>query len=113
MRRPAARATMGANDWAYGCAVLAVALSVVGAIKSRSAYPALVGVAFAAAYDATLRRSASRPQWLSQVLLVVGLVALSFALHFLYLPAGICCFFALVFCDSSALLPVAPKTKAS
>ena len=40
-----------------------------------------------------------------QFVLVLGLVAVSFAIHLLYLPAGIACFVALMLQKTELLMP--------
>ena len=46
-----------------------------------------------------------------KALAAIGLLGLSFALHLLYLPAGVCCFFVLMVCKNDILLPPSPPTR--
>ena len=47
-----------------------------------------------------------------QLVLLLALVVLSFALHVIFLPAGLCCFFVLMLCKNEVLLPPAPQARA-
>jgi len=88
----------------------AVAVCVAGAyggLVNATPAPLLLGLAFCGSFLWALRRAASGPAPF-QILFVLLLVALSFALHFAYLPAGICCFFTLMVCKSELLLPRRP-----
>ena len=68
--------------------------------------------AFAVLFSWTLYRAASPEPPRLQVVLALVLVCLSFALHMVYLPAGICCFFCLMLCKNELLLPAAARPKA-
>ena len=99
-------------------AIGAATLGAYGAVANSSWVPdgyrwgpAVVGPAYAAGFFWCLRRAKLRDDGavqetkLVQLVLVLALVALSFALHILYLPAGICCFFSLMFTKNDLLLP--------
>ena len=72
----------------------------------RAPWSALVGAAFALCFLLALNRAPAYLDmpWL-QLPLVLSMVGLSFALHLLYLPAGLCCFVGLMMCKNELLLP--------
>ena len=72
-----------------------------GTYTLRSAWPLLGSLAFSTVFalSATLTLSS-----LQQSCLVAAMVATSFALHIVYLPVGLCCFFALMLCKNELLL---------
>ena len=96
----------------YAAAGGAAVLGLYGSYANGSVRPALIAAAFAALFAWALYRAASPEPPRLQVLLALGLVCLSFALHMVYLPAGICCFFCLMLCKNELLLPAAPRQKA-
>ena len=72
--------------------------------------PLAVGIAFFVMYNIALRHSAANPAARTTALaLVMSLIVLSFVLHWVYLPAGVCCFFALMLQRSELLVPSPPK----
>ena len=87
-------------------ACAAAFVGAYGSYETLSVWPAFLGVVFVASFSWTLRRAKvnASPPWL-QLVLVLNLVALSFALHLTYLPAGICCFFCLMLTNNELLLP--------
>jgi len=100
------------SDVSVLCAFAAAAVGCFGAYSKSSAWPAVVGVAFTAVFWQTLRLCELRQtSLLTQGLLVLVLVMLSFALHLLFLPAGICCFFAMICVKNELLLPTPRRTK--
>ena len=93
------------NKISQGCAVLVVVLGLYGSISEHTPWPALLSIAFASAFALAQHRAAGPQRPMLQLPLVLSLVALSFALHIAFLPAGICCFFCLMFCKNEMLLP--------
>lgn len=87
-------------------AVGAAALGAYGSLRDGTPYPGLVAAAFAVTYFTALRRaqnSAATPAL--QLPLVISLVALSFALHLMFLPAGLACMFALMLGRNESFFP--------
>ena len=90
-------------------AASAAVAGMYGSYTNRSEWPAILGVLFVSSFWWALRRAKANesPPWL-QLVIVLNLVALSFALHLTYLPAGICCFFCLMLTNNELLLPPRP-----
>lgn len=80
-------------------------LSLYGAYEKADARVVSVGAAFFGAFLWARERGAGSPGTLQQLALVLSLVALSFCLHFLYLPAGLCCFVVMMMTKNEMLLP--------
>ena len=94
------------HDFATLSGSAACAVGIYGSYQSGSAVPLAVGTAFSGVFAlARSRIQAGRPAPPYQGLLVLALVVLSFALHIVYLPAGLCCFAALLLCKNELLLP--------
>ena len=92
-------------------AFLVGALSLYGSFASRNPWSSIIGLAFVACYIYARHRVATRqPTGKLQFLLILMTIGLSFALHMTYLPAGICCFFALMLCKNDLLLPPSPTS---
>ena len=86
---------------------------VYGSIEQSSATAALIASAFACVFLFALNRvqaaAPAPPQ--NQLPLVLLMIVLSFGLHVQYLPAGICCFFALMVTRNELLLPPPPPSQ--
>ena len=92
-------------------ALASAALGVYGSYADGTLRAGAVGIAFACLFFFTQRRASHATSMpLLQIVLVLGLVGLSFILHLAYLPAGICCFFALMLCKNELLMPPAPPS---
>jgi hypothetical protein len=81
-------------------------VGIYGSFATGTAPPAACGLLFCAVFNLALYRvheSESPPRY--QVLLILSLLVISFMLHMVYLPAGLCCFIALVLCQNELLLP--------
>jgi len=83
----------------------AVVLSARGSYLAQSPLVVAAGASFGGVFLLALRGAAGRHPMFFQVGLVLLLVALSLVLHLLCLPAGICCFVALMTVKNSALVP--------
>lgn len=81
------------------------AVGMYGSFHTWTVGPILGGLAFAGVFSFARSRAAGGGSSPLQVLLVLLLVAISFALHMIYLPAGLCCFVALLLCKNEVLLP--------
>lgn len=88
----------------HACAAGVLVAGAYGAFTQHDAMTMLLALAFAIAYAATLRYPRSLP-------LIGSLLALSFALHVRYLPAGVCCFGALMLARFDVRRPVEPAPK--
>jgi apolipoprotein N-acyltransferase len=95
---------------ASGFVLTAVVLSAWATLTAepRDLRPVAAGAAFATCFFLALR---GVPWYFAQLALVLLLVALSLALHLLCLPAGLCCFVALMACRNDALLPARPPPR--
>jgi hypothetical protein len=93
--------------WASLFVLAAVVLSALATLTAepRDGRPAAAGAAFGTCFLLALRGMDSQSSYLRQLALVMLLVALSLVLHLLCLPAGLCCFAALMTCRNDALLP--------
>ena len=104
---------MGLSDLAVMCALAAGAVGVGGGVYHGTVWPALVGCSFTAVFWSTLRlHEKRRTTMMTQALLVLLLVMLSFALHLIFLPAGICCFFAMI-CVKNELRAAPSRNRAA
>ena len=90
---------------AVGC----VALGAYGSWTGGRVLPLVASAAFSLLFVLARQRAADGKSARLQLPLVLALVCLSFTLHLVFLPAGLCCFFALMLCKNELLLPVAPK----
>ena len=86
------------------CAAGVLVAGTYGALTQHDAATMLLALAFAIAYAAALRCPRS-------LLLIGSLLALSLALHVRYLPAGVCCFGALMLARFDFRRPVKPAPK--
>lgn len=87
-------------------ALASVALGAYGSYNTNDYKALAAAVYFSAGFIwARARVASGQPSQALQLLLMLTLVAASFALHLLYLPAGICCFFTLMLCKNELLLP--------
>lgn len=93
------------SELASLCCVLAGAY---GSYAESDVKPVAVAVAFTGTFVWARSRVINGKAAPMQLLLVLALVALSFGLHLLYLPAGLCCFFTLMLCKNELLLPPKP-----
>jgi len=84
---------------------VAVGAGCYGSFVQRSILPVLLAVGFTTCFVYALIRAAAPQPPRMQLPFVLWLVALSFALHMVYLPAGLCCFFCLMLCKNDFLLP--------
>ena len=93
-------------------AACTLCLGVYGGIILSDPLPALLAIAFVAVFAYAMQRVAAAPQKPPrlQLVLVLALVAFSFALHLKYLPSGIGCFFTLMLTKNELLLPT-PRAK--
>lgn len=94
---------------AEGAAGMCVLAGMYGTYTQGDPLPLLASVAFAGAFVFARHRVSGGKTAPLQVLLLVALVCISFGLHLLYLPAGICCFFTLMLCKNELLLPPPAK----
>ena len=87
-------------------------LGMYGSFQTRTAWPALAGITFTFLFNLARERvrGAEKPPPYQALILLAMLIA-SFALHMLYLPAGLCCFVALLLCQNELLMP--PKRVAT
>ncbi|KAJ1633463.1 hypothetical protein T492DRAFT_981314 [Pavlovales sp. CCMP2436] len=69
----------------------------------RSVFLIPVGFAFTAMFIWAVVRKANDPNPAGQVFLMMALIVTSLVLHLLYLPAGLCCFVALMVAQSELL----------
>ena len=88
-------------------AVACVCAGAFGSYAESNMRPVLIAAAFSGCFVFARTRVADGQPARLQLLLILSLVVLSFVLHLLYLPAGICCFFALMLCKNELLLPPA------
>ena len=80
------------------------ALGLYGSYLTGSLYPALAGSGFCFLFNFTrerVRGAQSQPPY--QSLLLLSMLICSFTLHMVYLPAGLCCFVALLLCQNELL----------
>ena len=100
---------------ASAAALCAAAGGLYGSYQTESAAPAGFALSFVVVFMYALHRvQASSPALpKNQILLVLAMICLSFGLHTVYLPAGICCFFTLMLCKNELLMPnAAPPSRA-
>ena len=93
-----------ANSLSEIAMVGCVGLGAYGTYTEASVWPLSLATIFTLSfYQAKQRvKMGSRRMQLPFVLV---LVIMSFALHMVYLPAGLCCFFALMLCKNEILFP--------
>ena len=94
-------------------AVACVAAGAFGSYTKGEFSPFLASAAFSLGFVLARHRVANGKPAQMQLLLILSLVCVSFLLHLLYLPAGLCCFFTLMLCKNELLLPphAHPPTK--
>mmetsp|Transcript_27996 Transcript_27996/g.66634 ORF Transcript_27996/g.66634 Transcript_27996/m.66634 type:complete len:108 (-) Transcript_27996:97-420(-) len=92
----------GSTGVSQGFAVAVAVLSVGGSVHTQSVLPAVYGLLYAACF-ALAMRGLSSPL---QLVLMFAMVGLSFALHMVFLPAGLCCFFSLMIAKNDVLMGV-------
>ena len=93
-------------------AVLAV--SLYGGYINGDMRIGLTGSTFFVGFLLTRRRAASRqPSQVVQIMLVLALIVASFCLHLFHLPAGLCCFTALMMTRNEVLLPSSGSASSS
>merc|ERR1740130_1769998 len=98
------------GTFALLCAAAAAAVGVFGAFWTQNMWSGVGGVGFVLCFWQTLRLNRMcAASTCIQGLLVLTLVMLSFALHLLFLPAGICCFFAMISCKNELCVCLTPK----
>ena len=85
-----------------------IVFSLYGAYEKGDLRIIAVGLGFFALFTWALQRANSGLYPPMQIAIVLALVGLSFCLHFLYLPAGLCCMVILLLTKSSDLLPTTP-----
>merc|ERR1711957_441036 len=67
-----------------------------------SVLPAVYGLLYTACFALAVRGLSSP----LQLVLLFAMVGLSFALHLVYLPAGLCCFFSLMIAKNDVLMGI-------
>uniref|UniRef100_A0A7S4BMP0 Uncharacterized protein n=1 Tax=Chrysotila carterae TaxID=13221 RepID=A0A7S4BMP0_CHRCT len=94
----------------HALATAAAAAGMWGSLMREDATPAVLGVLFCVIFFfAYGRNDRAGPL---QISLILAMIACSFVLHLSYLPAGVCCFFALMLCGNEQLLPRRPRPPA-
>lgn len=98
---------------ASGFVLTAVVLSASAtlAAEPRDWRPVAAGASFGICFVLALHGVNTQGSYLRQLVLVLLLVGLSLVLHLLCLPAGLCCFVALMTCRNDALLPTPPPRR--
>ena len=100
---------------ASATALCAAGGGLYGSYQTKSIAPAGFALSFVAVFAYALHRvKASTPAPpKNQMVLVLAMICLSFGLHTVYLPAGICCFFTLMLCKNELIMPRAapPQVK--
>ena len=86
-------------------AAMTVALGVYGSVSAQHINPALISITFTATFYFALWRAQSAGQIRMQLAFALLLICISFAVHLIFLPAGIGCFFTLMLCKNELLLP--------
>ena len=92
-------------------AVAASILTGIHATHTFEPWAVLVAAAFTMCYFLALQLAPQLPHRGLQIAMVVTLIGLSFALHLLFLPGGICCAVAIMIVKTDLLLPPKPKEK--
>lgn len=89
----------------WGSAIMVSVGSVYGYVFTEDAHSALIpcGLAFTGLFVLASERKARHARPPYQALLILVLIACSFCVHLLYLPAGIFCFFCLMAAQSDLL----------
>ena len=103
---PMATSTDVAIAFAFGV----VAFGAYGAYTEGRLPILLVALLFSSLFAVVVVNGRENSKAL-KALAAIGLLGLSFALHLLYLPAGVCCFFVLMVCKNDILLPPSPPTR--
>ena len=87
---------------------------IYGSYEKRSVWPAFAGIAFTFLFNFArdrVRDADRAPPY--QGLIVLTMLITSFALHIVYLPAGLCCFVALLLCQNELLMPKGTRDAAA
>ena len=92
------------TDTAIAFAFGVVAFGLYGAYAEGKLLILLTSLLFSSLFAVVVVKGRTNGTY-TKALAAFGLLALSFALHLLYLPAGVCCFFVLMVCKNDILLP--------
>jgi hypothetical protein len=95
---------------ASASALCAAAGGLYGSYQTGSAAPAGFALSFVSVFALAIHRvkaSAPAPPK-HQIVLVLAMICLSFGLHTVFLPAGLCCFFTLMLGKNELLMPKPP-----
>lgn len=102
---------MEVNALANVAAGLTVVLGLYGSVIQSDPKPALIATVFTVTFFYALRRAQSKGNPAFQLVFALVLICISFALHLVYLPAGIGCFFTLMLCKNDLLVPQKKKAE--